>query len=162
MKRIRKTRRQGHCSAQTSASSASRPGEPTHHPHLSKHGRETQYEICHDVLALVVGAEFNQGDAVARKSWSVYQVYEGSKVTLLPRTWTISVPTSIKALPRHCRRRWRRVAYNARKDVEKLEEAQRQAEQERELREAEAKEKQSDGADAVGCRHFYCGIGFGE
>lgn len=111
-----------------------------------KAGEKTQYENSHDVLALVVGQNLTKEIQLREEAVGVYKVYEGKKGYLTPedldhiRPYQQYRPVS-GVLQKKVEES---VAFNAKKEVEKLEEVQRQAEQERMLRrKAEEKEKQA-------------------
>lgn len=109
-----------------------------------KAGEETQYEISHDVLALVVGQNLTEAMQLREKAADIYQVYEERKgffsqedldyirPYLQYKAYSPSLKQRIRESEEHLNAEAQRVQ---REKDERLEAAQRQAEQERVLRE---------------------------
>ena len=88
-----------------------------------KAGEKTQYEISHDVLALVVGQNLTKEMQLREEATGVYKVYEGKQGYLsLEDLDHIRPYQQYKALPGALARKVEEsVAYNAAKDAEELE-----------------------------------------
>lgn len=110
-----------------------------------KSGEQTQYEISHDVLALVVGQNLTREMEMRAKAADTYRVYEGRKGFFSQDDLDLIRPLKqYKAYPPGLERRIRESEAHLQAEAlrmqlekeEQLAEAQRQAEQERQLREA--------------------------
>jgi formylglycine-generating enzyme required for sulfatase activity len=115
-----------------------------------KSGEQTQYEISHDVLALVVGNNLTREMEMRAKAADIYRVYEERKGFFSQEDLDLIRPyQQYKSYPPELEQRIQESEAHLhaealrmqREQEERFEEAQRQAEQERQLREESEKQR---------------------